>query len=166
MDIHVYISFVCVSVCVCMYVCMHVRMYLCMYICVCTYMYTYIYIFIRIYVYIYIRIYTCMCIYMYVCVCIMVCMYASMCMYTNTQTYVHIHAYFPGTTSTGSVFPCAVEQDSELQRLLAGCTDHWKLQFKDRKMTHWDARHWMSNMSSMLATPKGTPTSNLFGILL
>ena len=33
-------------------------------------------------------------------------------------------------------------------------------------MTHWDARHWMSNMSSMLATPKGTPTSNLFGILL
>jgi hypothetical protein len=33
-------------------------------------------------------------------------------------------------------------------------------------MTHWDARHWMSNMSSMLATPKGTQTSNLFGILL
>ena len=33
-------------------------------------------------------------------------------------------------------------------------------------MTHWDDRHWMSNMGSMLATPKGTPTSNLFGILL
>ena len=63
-------------------------------------------------------------------------------------------------------FSSVVEQDTELQSLLAGCTDHWKLEFKDRKMTHWDARHWMSNMSSMLATPKGTPTSNLFGILL
>ena len=45
-------------------------------------------------------------------------------------------------------------------------TDHWKLEFKDRKMTHWDDRHWISNMSSMLTTPKVTPTSNLFGILL
>ena len=63
---------------------------------------------------------------------------------------------FPGTTVTGSVFSSAVEQDTELQVLLAGCTDHWKLEFKDRKMPHWDARHWMSNMSSMVATPKHT----------
>jgi hypothetical protein len=33
-------------------------------------------------------------------------------------------------------------------------------------MTNWDARHWLSNMSSMLATPNGTPTSNLFSMLL
>ena len=43
---------------------------------------------------------------------------------------------FPGTTATGSVFSSTVEQDTELQRLLAGCTDHWKLEFKDRKMKH------------------------------
>ena len=34
---------------------------------------------------------------------------------------------FPGTTSTGSVFSSAVEQDTELQSLLAACTDHWNL---------------------------------------
>jgi hypothetical protein len=33
-------------------------------------------------------------------------------------------------------------------------------------MTNWDARHWMSNMGSMLATPTGSPLSNLFGVLL
>ena len=54
----------------------------------------------------------------------------------------------------------------QLQALLPGCTDHWKREFKDRKMTNGDARHCMSNMRSMLTTPKGTPTSNLFTILL
>ena len=33
-------------------------------------------------------------------------------------------------------------------------------------MTNWDARHWMSNMGSMLATATGSPLSNLFGVLL
>ena len=54
----------------------------------------------------------------------------------------------------------------QLQALLAGCTDHWKREFKDHNVTNWDARHWMSNMNSMLATPKDTPTINLFVILL
>ena len=73
---------------------------------------------------------------------------------------------FPGTTATGSLCSSAVEDDDELQRLLEGCTDHWKLEFKDRKMTNWNARHWMSNMGSMLSTPTGSPLSNLFGVLL
>ena len=69
-------------------------------------------------------------------------------------------------TCLNSLYSSAVEDDTELQRLLEGCTDDWKLEFKDRKMTNWDARHWMSNMGSMLATATGSPLSNLFGVLL
>ena len=58
------------------------------------------------------------------------------------------------------------DKNAELVTLLAGCTDEWKTEFKDRKTPNWDTRHWMSNFGSMLAAPKGTPTHNLFATLL
>jgi hypothetical protein len=48
---------------------------------------------------------------------------------------------------------------------VAGSTDEWKAEFKDRKTPNWDTRHWMSNFGSMPTLTKGTPTHNLFTTL-
>jgi hypothetical protein len=47
---------------------------------------------------------------------------------------------FPGHTSAGAMWASDADNNAELVTLLAGCTDEWKAEFKDRKTPNWYTR--------------------------